>query len=87
MGISDADRREISNHYDNRWVNYFLGVTNGNKIWLPDEAFRSVSSSFTAKNDLPGIIVHELLHVAGLTDPFVSGLIGANCGWGGITGN
>jgi len=85
MGIKDGERQEIANNYENAWFSYFLGVTNGNKIWLVDEAFGTISSSFSSRHDLPGIIVHALLHVAGLTDPYVSSLngqIGENCGWG-----
>jgi hypothetical protein len=90
MGISDADRRNMADNYENAWFSYFLGVTNGNKIWFPDEAFRRITGGLTSPSDLPGIIVHELLHVAGLTDPYISSLnrqIGQNCGWGGVIGN
>jgi YD repeat-containing protein len=90
MGISQARRNEIANNYEKSWTTTFNGVTNGTNVWLSNEAFITLSSSFSSRRDLPAIIVHELLHVAGLTDPYVEGLntkIQQNCGWGGLVGD
>ena len=92
MGLSKGERERISNN-DTYFGNYFYGVTNGNNIWLPYRSFVTKSGIPVfgyQKADLPGIIVHELLHVLGMEDPAVKNKnkeIAKNCGWGGKIGD
>lgn len=85
MGISQASRENMANKYERATFNKFLGVTVGNQIWLTTNAFNLASGLFTPKTDVPGLIVHELFHVAGIPDVrFLNDKIQEHCGWGGF---
>jgi YD repeat-containing protein len=81
MGIPEIERE--GNALTEKWPYTFNGVANGNKIWLNTHAFH------TGKFDLAGIIVHELLHVAGINSDAegFNDQIQSHCGWGGIIGD
>jgi hypothetical protein len=91
MGISNDKREEVRTKFKGTEEGIALGFTNpAGQIYLGDGAFEHQYNGWIRDSEggnLPGIIVHELFHVAGIPDSYIeqknlNNQIRTNCGIG-----
>lgn len=89
MGINNDQREEVRTKFNGTEEGIALGYTTpSGQIYLGGSAFQHAYNWIVSKSDganLPGVIVHELFHVAGIPDSYIeqknlNNQIRTNCG-------
>jgi len=89
VGVTQRQWDNVRNRFENPpFLQRYAGVTlaGDGRVFLSDHAFYqpgSIAGVFRPRTDLPGVIVHEFFHRAGLNEPQVEALkegIQKNCG-------